>query len=145
MVGSKPSGCLLLRLRMMARRATRHYDRHLAPSGLGIGQFWLLGMLWSMDGASVTDLAARLELERTTLTRNLRPLQRKNLVSLGAGADRRTRSVHITAAGKAAVLAGQPLWAAAQAELADTLGRAEFDALYGALDRALAKVGHPVA
>lgn len=132
--------CTVYRLRMVTRRATRLYDRHLAPTGLGIAQFGLLNAIWSRAGASVTDIAALLDMERTTLTRNLGPLVRRGFVALGAGPDKRSRSVTVTAAGKEAVRNARPYWRAAQAELASALGEERHAALVAALGLALAHI-----
>lgn len=132
--------CTVYRLRMVTRRATRLYDRHLVPTGLGIAQFGLLNAIWSREGASVTDIAALLDMERTTLTRNLGPLVRRGLVALGAGPDKRSRSVTITEAGKETVRRARPHWRAAQAELAAALGEERHTALVAALGLALAHI-----
>lgn len=135
--------CTVYRLRMVTRRATRLYDRHLAPAGLGIAQFGLLNAIWSRAGDSVTDIAALLDMERTTLTRNLGPLVRRGLVKLGAGPDKRSRCVAITDAGKEAVRQARPHWRAAQAELAATLGEERHAALVAALGLALQHIPDP--
>lgn len=135
--------CTVYRLRMATRRATRLYDRHLAPAGLGIAQFGLLNAIAWREGASVTDIAALLDMDRTTLTRNLVPLMRRGLVSLGPGGDRRTRAVTITPAGREAVRQAAPAWRAAQDELAASLGSSGHAALLAAIDLALEHIPDP--
>lgn len=135
--------CTVYRLRMATRRATRLYDRHLAPTGLGIAQFGLLNAIAWRGGASVTDIAALLDMDRTTLTRNLGPLVRRGLVALGPGGDRRSRAVTITPAGKEAVRQAAPAWRAAQAELATALGASGHTALLEAIDLALRHIPDP--
>jgi DNA-binding MarR family transcriptional regulator len=125
---------------MAARRATRLYDRFLAPAGLGIAQFGLLQVLSMKGGGSVTSLAAALDMDRTTMTRNLAPLVREGLVELRAGTDRRSRGVMITAVGRDALKGAVPLWRAAQAAVRDSLGVKEVERLHALLDDALSKL-----
>jgi DNA-binding MarR family transcriptional regulator len=138
--GGSTHPCTLYRLHMLTRRATRLYDGHLAPSRLGILQFSLLNMLWALDRPSVSQLAARLDVDRTTLTRTLRPLERAGFLVRGAGRDRRSSALAITDAGKAAVRAARPMWLAAQASLADQLGGEARDRLHADLGHALERV-----
>ena len=125
--------CTVYHLRMAARRTTRVYDHMLAPSGLGIAQFGLLQTLTRRGGATVTEIAADLDMDRTTLTRNLRPLVRDKLVRLGPGRDRRSRAVEMTQAGRAAMQRAVPFWKAAQACVRDSLGRDETEKLHDLL------------
>lgn len=86
-VSSLVSGCTCARLRRLTRRMTALYDRELAPTGLRLTQYSLLATLrreaWD-GGVPVTDLASAMDMDRTTLTRNLRPLLEQGLVQLGA-------------------------------------------------------------
>ena len=133
--------CTVYRLRMAARAATRLYDEHLAPAGISITQLGLLRLVAGGDGASVTDLARRMGLDRTTLTRNLRPLIRTGHLLLAQGADKRTRAITITIKGRETLVVARPLWKAAQADLQKTLGPVEFTALNDALGRAIPRLG----
>ncbi len=129
--------CTLYRLRMATRRATRLYDRVLAPSGLGIAQFGLLNAIRARAGGTVTDIARHLDMDRTTLTRNLRPLLRSGLVTLRAGPDARSRALDLTDQGHVALAAAFPLWRQAQQRVAESLGEAETTALNTLLAEAL--------
>ncbi len=129
--------CTVYRLRMAARRATRLYDRHLAPAGLGIAQFGLLQVISLRGGATVTHVAEALDMDRTTLTRNLTPLVREGLVETGAGRDRRSRAIAITAAGEAKLARALPLWREAQAAVRKSLGEVEVGQLHALLDAAM--------
>jgi DNA-binding MarR family transcriptional regulator len=135
-----PMVCTCGRLRMAARRVSRIYDRHLAPAGLGIAQFGLLATVATNDGASVTALASLLEMERTTLTRNLQPLEREGLLRVDAGVDQRTRAVRITEAGRAVLQKAKPLWLDAQKSIRNSLGEANLTDLLEALGVTLQKV-----
>ena len=130
-------GCTCYRLRMAARRVSRLYDRHLAPCGISVAQFGLLTAIRANEGSSVTALAHQLEMERTTLTRNLQPLERDGYVRVDAGPDQRTRAVRITRTGVELLSRAIPLWLEAQRELEDSAGRAELVALNKALDRTI--------
>jgi DNA-binding MarR family transcriptional regulator len=130
--------CTVYRLRMAARRATRLYDHHLAPADIGIAQFGLLQTLSANSGATVTGLAAALDMDRTTMTRNLLPLIRLGLVKAGEGPDRRSRAVVITDAGIAKLKQALPYWRAAQTAVRDALGEAEVTQLHALLDTAVA-------
>ncbi len=132
--------CTCGRLRMASRRVSRIYDRHLAPAGIGIAQYGLLATVANNDGASVTALATLLEMERTTLTRNLQPLEREALVSIGQGTDHRTRSVKITDEGRAVLKKARPLWHEAQNAVEAALGGPALKNLHSALELTLQQV-----
>lgn len=128
--------CHCSALRKATRQATQLYDRALAPVGLRITQFALLSTLERSGPVAITALAARMHMDRTTMGRALRPLEREGLVAIGAGRDRRTRGLVLTAQGEARLAEALPLWHAAQAQ---------FETRYGAeetrrLDADLARV-----
>ncbi|MEM7489099.1 MAG: MarR family winged helix-turn-helix transcriptional regulator [Pseudomonadota bacterium] len=128
--------CLATSLRRAAFRATEIYNHHMAPSGLTVTMFRQLTVIRERPEASITELAAALDLDRSTLGRNLRVLQREGLVTLAGGRDDRSASVALTAEASAAYERALPLWQAAQAEVAARLdGRANWLlALPGALE-----------
>ena len=137
---SRPvSGCTCARLRRLTRRVTALYDRELAPTGLRLTQYSLLATLrreGRQGGVTVSDLAAAMDMDRTTLTRNLRPLLGQGLVELGADpADARVRRALITAKGQAAFAEAVPHWRVAQDCVNRTLGEANVGALHDWLDR----------
>ena len=109
------AGCVCAGLRRATRAVTRHYQKHLRPTGLVGTQFSTLVVLARMGPISVSRLAARLGVERTTLTRNLKPLERKALIAIGGDADGRVRFVAITPKGVAAARKALPAWRKAQA------------------------------
>ena len=130
--------CTCLRVRKLARRVTQIYDWHLAPTGLTITQYSLLGHVRVFDGISIGALAEKLITDPTTLTRNLRPLRRQGLLRLEADAnDRRARRLRLTEAGRESFRAARPAWAAAQRELAGLIGEEDAMALNATLDRML--------
>ena len=132
-------GCTCFRLRRLSRRVTQHYDSHLARAGLRVTQFSLLGMLLRADPLSLSELAARLDMDRTTLTRNLGPLQGAGWVAVAPGKDARSRAVSLTEAGRATWERAKPHWRQAQDELNAALGAAAVSELHGVLDQSLAR------
>ncbi len=106
----------------MTRAVTAHYDEALRPSGLRITQFAILRTLSRTGPVPVTRLASEVAIDRSTMGRNLDPLERRGLVRLSIGeTDQRARIVHLTEAGDAAIQATLPFWRAAQADLTNRL------------------------
>lgn len=103
-------------LRRASRRVTQIYDRALLPAGIKISQFGVLATIEKHAGATVTELAARMKMDRTTLTRNLRPMVKAGWVEQKSSGGRAT-AVHITAEGKAMLKRALPLWKQAEEEL----------------------------
>ena len=87
--------CTCLNLRRITRKVTQRYDEWLAPSGLRATQFSLLGILHAPGEVSISGLAERMDIDRTTLTRNLQLLE-QGLVAIGTGSDPRSRTVSVT-------------------------------------------------
>ncbi|WP_036518142.1 MarR family winged helix-turn-helix transcriptional regulator [Nevskia soli] len=132
-------GCTCFRLRRLTRRVTQHYDTHLARAGLRVTQYSLLGMLLRADSLTLSELAARMEMDRTTLTRNLGPLQNAGWVEVVRGKDARSRAVQLTDAGRAAWDKAKPHWRQAQDQLNTALGEETVAELHGLLDGTLAR------
>jgi DNA-binding MarR family transcriptional regulator len=136
--GAPRLGCTCARLRKATRRVSQIYDRHLAPFGLTITQYGLLAQLRRLDGVSIGALAETLIMDPTTLSRNLRPMEKRGLVRLVPDPnDRRSRQLHLTAEGRAAQARAKPAWAQAQRHVEDTLGPGEAVTLNDVLDRSL--------
>jgi DNA-binding MarR family transcriptional regulator len=114
--------CACHNLRRATRAVTRIYDDFLRPSGLRTTQFSTLIATKLRGPVSLTKLAELTVTERTTLTRNLVVLQKKGLVSIEPGQDRRERQVAITRQGEEALAAAIPLWDAAQAHVEKGIG-----------------------
>jgi len=97
--------CACITLRRAARAVTAVYDASLAPSGLRITQFSILRKLARFGPLPVTRLAAEAALDRSTMGRNLNPLERRGLVRIEVGnVDQRERVAYLTAAGAAAII-----------------------------------------
>lgn len=139
-----PSFCTCLALRRATRRVTQIYDAHMKPLGLRITQFAVLGQLagaGAPEGISITALARRLGLDRSTLGRNLRPLIKIGLVVMEGGADRRAHTLALTDAGRAMLEKAIPLWRDAQRHVSEKLGREKARALRAVLDETTAILG----
>ena len=98
------------------------YDDALRPAGIKTTQFTLLAVVTRNDGATLTELAELLAVDRTTLSRNLGPLERGGLIEVSAEGYRRARSAKITDKGVAAMEKALPLWRSAQKSLKNLLG-----------------------
>jgi DNA-binding MarR family transcriptional regulator len=134
-------GCTCSRIRKAARRVTQIYDQFLEPAGLTITQYGLLAYLRRQDGITIGALAEKMIMDPTTLTRNLRPLEREGLIKLVADPnDRRARLLYLTARGRAAFEKAKPAWAKAQRHLETVLGEADTEVINTVLDRSLARL-----
>jgi DNA-binding MarR family transcriptional regulator len=130
--------CLCFATQRAARALARRFDEALRPAGLTSGQFSLLMSLNRSDPATVGAIAALLGMDRTTLTANLKPLEREGLVESAVDPDdRRGRLLVLTAAGKKKLKAALPIWTCTHAEIDRRLMRADAPGLRAGL-RALA-------
>lgn len=117
---------------------TQFYDRHLLPSGLTVTQFAILARLDRYGPLTINQLAARLGMDRTTLGRTLKPLQRDGLVAAASDpSDGRRRALSPTEAGRDRLAAALPLWSNAQAGFEDLLGSGASQDLRAVLDTLL--------
>jgi len=118
-----PAACNCLALRQATRHLTQIYDQFLAPSGLRSTQYSILARLQRKGPMTINALAAELVMDRTTLGRNILPLERDGLIEIGAGkSDRRSKQVRLTAAGTARVRQASIAWQAAQAHFEKAFG-----------------------
>jgi DNA-binding MarR family transcriptional regulator len=123
--------CACANLRKAARAVTQLFDEALAPSGLRVTQFTLLVTSHLSGESTINELAERMAMDRTTLSRNLKPLVRSGLLEMRPGEDGRTRLVRLTPAGEQALEEAYPLWQQAQLETVSTLGEERYEALLG--------------
>lgn len=129
-----PKDCSCARLRRTARIVTQAYDRALKPVGLRVTQYSVLVNLEGRGPLALGELAERMVMDRTTLTRNLRPMEAAGWIESLAGVDRRSREVRITAAGQAVLERARPLWRSAERALRCRLGDADAATLHRVLD-----------
>jgi DNA-binding MarR family transcriptional regulator len=103
--------CLCLHLQRAARAVARHFDELMRPAGLTSGQFSLLTSLNRPEPPTMRAVADLLAMDRTTLTANLKPLERRGLVRIRIDKDdRRSRRLILTAKGRAALITALPAW-----------------------------------
>lgn len=119
---------------MAARAVTRLYDEELRDSGLRATQVSVLVAIAVDEVMSIAALAKFMGMDRSTLTRNLRPLERDGLVKLGIEGWRRSRTVEITKKGRSRLKDALPLWEKAQAALRRKLGDKRWDLIHDDLD-----------
>ena len=127
-------GCFGLAVRRTSNLITRHYNAHLAKVGLEVTQFSLLAGIASRNPASLGDLASFLSIDRSTLTRNLKPLQAAGLIELAPGAGRRQLPA-LTDTGRARLLEASAAWTMAQTTLLGELGPSDAAAIRASLKR----------
>lgn len=131
--------CVCYNTRKGARAVTRLYDDALRPCGLRATQLTLLMVIEAMGEPTISTLAEQLVMDRTTLARDLLPMETAGWVAVVPGHDRRTRIVRLTTAGGATLREALPLWHGAQAALAERgLGVGEWARLRDELGRLVA-------
>jgi DNA-binding MarR family transcriptional regulator len=125
-----PAGCNCLALRQAARHITQLYDQFLAPSGLRATQYAILARLQRKGPMTINALAAELVMDRTTLGRNILPLERDGLIAVGPGnSDRRSKELRLTGAGAARFRTALKGWQEAQARFEATFGASRAETL----------------
>ncbi|MEM9487059.1 MAG: MarR family winged helix-turn-helix transcriptional regulator [Cyanobacteria bacterium P01_F01_bin.116] len=127
------STCAGLNFRKVSRVVTQHFDEILRPSGLLITQFTVLVALAKVRAIAITKLAEILMMDRTTLTRNLKPMQREGWLEIEPGQDKRTRIVSLSPAGEVALAKALPLWRQAQMNVVELLGESRWNTLLSQL------------
>lgn len=132
--------CLCHNVRMASRVVSRAYDETLRPTGLKASQISVLAAVGARGALSIKSLADFLEMERTTLTRNLRPLEEQGLVFIAPEGRHRSRILKLTDAGQALLLEALPLWEKAQESSARKLGKQGWPAVQSAFKDLITKV-----
>lgn len=128
--------CICIELRKASRKLTAQYDAALAPAGVQLAQFSLLRNLARHAPISLTELARLTELDRSTLGRNVRILERMDLVQFVETTDQRKTTIDLTEAGRETLKRAMPLWRSVQTSIRNRLGetgRVQLEALLGAL------------
>ena len=125
--------CMCHKTRMAARAITRAYDEGLRTTGLRATQLSVLAAVGARGALSIQSLADVLGMDRTTLTRNLRPLEDKGLVLLAPEARHRARMLELTPTGRSALTKALPLWEDAQRTIRRRLGQQRWPAVQEAL------------
>lgn len=133
--------CFCHHARRTARAITRVFDEALQPVGLKASQFNILAMIAAHEGASTAEISRLLALDRTTLSRNLKPLQSAGYLTAQGGAGRRPDTLELTAAGR--ILFGQAAarWQTAQSGMTQKLGTGQAGLLLQTLENAVRVLG----
>ncbi len=122
--------CAHFQLKRTVRSVTQHFDNALSETGLHVTQFTLLVTSSLVGSVPISELADRLAMDRTTLTRNLKLLERDGLVKIHvAKDDARVRLVQISSKGEAVMARAYPLWEKAQKEVTETFSDQDYAGL----------------
>jgi DNA-binding MarR family transcriptional regulator len=133
----KPQGCTNIKLRQLLRRVARHYDAEVGKTGLKNTQYSLLSYVVKLGPIRPVDLAREMKIGPSTLTRNLRPLIDAGWITLGPGADARSRLVDATEAGREKRQEAQRRWRVAQEGINRMLGPRRVVELHALLDECM--------
>jgi DNA-binding MarR family transcriptional regulator len=136
------SPCTCFRVRKLSRLMSRRYDQRLAAAGLNLNQYSILRRVGDRARA-IGELAAELGMDRSTLSRDLKPLLVNGWLQAVAGDDARQRPVRATAAGRRTLARAVPLWRQAQDDIDALLGERGTQRLHAQVDRALARLQEP--
>ena len=136
-VTTAPQGCTNFKLRQLTRLVSQHCEPHFADSGLKTTQYSLLAHIDVLGPIAPGELARRMDLDASTLTRNLQLLLAGGWVDMLPGEDARSRLVQVTAEGHAKRMAMKADWKRAQLSLNEHLGDARVQRLHALLDECL--------
>lgn len=134
--------CAVFNLRKASRAVTQVYEEIMKPSGILPTQFTLLVATRAGGPVTISKLAEVLVMDRTTLTRNLKPLEREGLLSVVPGRDdRRSREVRLTSKGMERLEQALPLWQEAQRMIKQSLGASRLERMLGDLTAVVSATG----
>jgi len=130
------ASCISTRVRQLSRIVTRVYDDALRPLGITASQFTLLTQLAQQDGITAVEIGHTLDIEKSTLSRNLKRLLGLGLLTMDPPAGRRGRGLHLTAKGESVIKQAYPVWMDAQARTVQIMGAESRSTLDGLLAQA---------
>ncbi len=133
--------CVCFNLKKATRAVTQIYDERLRPCGLRATQLTILFVVGTAESASITHLSQMLVMDRTTLTRNLKLLEKNGLIEINKGKDNRSRMVSLTENGLQITEKALPVWEETQAYVTTQLGKGRWDVLLNNLSAAIALAG----
>jgi DNA-binding MarR family transcriptional regulator len=136
--------CNCSSLRSATRVLTQAYDEVLRPSGLRMSQFSILSRTAALGELPMSELAEHLAMDRTTLGRNLQPLERDDLVQIQVGQDRRERLISLTPNGRKTLARAKPLWDRIHQRFEKKMGKREAKALRDTMN-AIVQVGRELS
>jgi DNA-binding MarR family transcriptional regulator len=140
---SAMENCVCFNLRWVTRAVTQFFDAEIRRHGIRPTQTPILGALQARSGLGMAELSDWLGMERTTLVRNLRPLQRDGLVRVTGGGRGGKVELAITEKGRRALAKMLPAWRAAQEKVVETLGAQRWSAIITDLEQAALKLSNP--
>jgi DNA-binding MarR family transcriptional regulator len=132
--------CLATRVRQLSRIITRLYDDAMRPLGITTSQYTLLAQLASRDGITAVEIGHDLDIEKSTLSRNLKRLLALGMIIMDPPAGRRGRGLHLTPKGQNVLKEAYPIWQGAQSHTTSVMGsamRATLDDLLRTAERLL--------
>ena len=135
------TSCIATRVRQLSRIITRVYDDAMRPLGITASQFTLLTQLAARDGITAVEIGGGLDIEKSTLSRNLKRMLALNLITMDPPAGRRGRGLHLTPKGQSVIKEAYPVWLSAQQKAVAVMGpetRAILDGLLGNAERLVA-------
>ena len=132
--------CTCFNLRKATRAVTQLFDEALKPCGLYATQFTLLAAVSSNENVAITELSKALVMDRTTLSRNLKPLQKSGWVEVLPGLDKRTKALSLTLSGKKVLKQAMIHWKEVQNEVVMTLGNGNWELLVDNLSSTVKKL-----
>jgi DNA-binding MarR family transcriptional regulator len=132
--------CTCFNLRRVTRLLTQSFDAEMRKCGIRVTQTPVLFALQARRGWSMSELSDWLGMDRTTLVRNLRPLQREGLIKVSGGGRGSHVELGITGKGRAALAKMLPAWRSAQEKVVSTLGEKRWSAILGDFDRVAAEL-----
>jgi DNA-binding MarR family transcriptional regulator len=130
------AACLSTRIRQLSRIITRVYDDAMRPLGITASQFTLLTQLAQQDGITAVEIGHTLDIEKSTLSRNLKRLLALGLITMDPPAGRRGRGLHLTPKGEVILQQGFPVWREAQTRTIRVMGPESRSTLDGMLTQA---------
>jgi DNA-binding MarR family transcriptional regulator len=132
------SGCSAKKLRQLSRRVSQHFDVIVGKAGLKTTQYTLLSQILELGPIRPGDLASAMEMDSSTLTRNLQSLVTQGWVTVGPGEDGRSRLVRITPMGREKRAQSQREWKRAQLAFNERVGQERVARLHAIIDECLA-------
>ncbi|MEQ1715143.1 MAG: MarR family winged helix-turn-helix transcriptional regulator [Hyphomicrobium sp.] len=135
------NSCVATRVRQLSRIITRVYDDAMRPLGITASQFTLLTQLASRDGITAVEIGGDLDIEKSTLSRNLKRMLALGLITMDPPAGRRGRGLHLTPKGQSVIKEAYPVWLSAQQRAVSFMGpetRSVLDTLLNSAERLVA-------
>lgn len=121
--------CACFNFRIATRSLTQHYDNVMKPTGILSTQFTLLVAVTLLGPITITKLAEKAVMDRTTLSRNIRPLKKMGLLRIQPGEDKREKVIEITNKGIKKLEESLPLWKKAQRRALSGVGEENWDSV----------------